>query len=266
MPAGRIEAVMARVRSVARLLPHGPFDVVRQFALFFAAYQGYSLVRGFADEPGVAATAFDNARGIISLERTLGLFVEPSVQAWSSGSGVLIDAASWMYINAQTTVTVGALVWIYLMRNQSFYFVRNMMMTAMIIALVGYILYPTAPPRFFPEWGFLDSVSEFTGVEPASDGVNAMFNPYAAVPSMHVAFALMIGWSLAQLVTNRVARTFWWAYPFLVSYVIVATGNHFVMDGILGAATAGLSALTARELARARPAVWRFGQPAVTSS
>jgi hypothetical protein len=258
--------MVTRLRSLARLLPHGPFDVVRQFALFFAAYYGYSLVRGFADEPGVAAAAFDNARGIISLEQTLGLFVEPSVQAWSSGSGLLIDGASWVYLNAQTTMTVGALVWIYLLRNQSFYFVRNMMMTAMIIALIGYILYPTAPPRFFPEWGFLDSVSEFTGVEPASDGVNAMFNPYAAVPSMHVAFALMIGWSLAQLVRNRVARTFWWAYPVIVSYVIVATGNHFVMDAILGAATAGLSALTARELARARPAVWRFGTRAAVSS
>jgi hypothetical protein len=260
---------MARLRPVARLfrlLPHGPFDVVRQFALFFAAYYAYSLVRGLADEPGVAATAFDNARGIISLERTLGLFVEPSVQTWSMGSGFLIDAASWVYINAQTTVTLAALGWIYLARNRSFYFVRNMMLTAMGIALIGYILYPTAPPRFFPEWGFVDAVSDFAGVEPSSDGVNAMFNPYAAVPSMHVAFALMIGWSLAQLVEPRFVRAFWWAYPALVSYVIVATGNHFVMDAVLGAATAGVSALTARELARARPAVWRFGQQAAVQS
>ena len=258
---------MARLRSAAKVLPHGPVDLVRQFALFFAAYYAYSLVRGLADEPGVAATAFDNARGIISLERTLGLFVEPSVQAWSMGSGFLIDASSWVYINAQTTVTLAALGWIYLARNRSFYFVRNMMLTAMVLALVGYILYPTAPPRFFPEWGFVDSVSDFVGVEPSSDGVNAMFNPYAAVPSMHVAFAMMIGWSLAQLVDSRVVRGFWWAYPFLVSYVIVATGNHFVMDAILGAATAGVSALTARELARARPTVWRFAaQPAAVHS
>lgn len=257
--------MLSRIRSLAGLLPHGPFDVARQFALFFAAYYGYSLVRGFADEPGVAVQAFDNARGIISLERTLNVFVEPSVQAWSSGSSLLIDAASWIYINAQTSVTVGALVWIYLFRNQSFYFVRNMMMAAMVLALVGYLVYPTAPPRFFPEWGFLDSVSEFTGVEPASDGVNAMFNPYAAIPSMHVAFALMIGWSLARLVRGRVARAFWWAYPVIVTYVIVATGNHFLMDAVLGAATSGMAALTARELARARPAVWRFGTRAAVS-
>ena len=245
--------------SLMRFLPHGPFDAARQIALFLAAYFGYALVRGFADEPGVAAAAFDNARGIIALEQTLNIFIEPSVQAWSSGSGLVMDAASWIYINAQTSVTVGALLWIYLFRNQSFYFVRNMMLAAMGVALVGYILFPTAPPRFFPEWGFLDSVSEFTGVEPASDGVNAMFNPYAAIPSMHVAFALMIGWSLAQLVRGRVARTFWWAYPVIVTYVIVATGNHFLLDAVLGAAATAVAVATARELARARPAVWRFG-------
>jgi hypothetical protein len=249
-----------KLQAILRLLPHGPFDAFRQVLLFYAAYHGYSIVRGLADDPGAASVAFDNARGIISLERTLGLFVEPSIQAWVSGSGVVIDAASWIYLNAQTSITLGALFFIYMWRNPSFYFVRNMMMVAMAIALVGYIVYPTAPPRFFPEWGFFDSVQDFAGVSDESS-VNELFNPYAAVPSMHVAFALMIGWSLARLVSNRVLRAFWWAYPVLVTFVIVATANHFVMDAILGALTAGLSALAAREMARARPAVWQFGPP-----
>ena len=258
--------MVTRARSVYRLLPHGPLDLARQIVLFWVAYYAYSLVRGIADDPGVAAQAFENARGIIGLEQTLGFFVEPSVQTWSMGSGLLIDGAAWLYLNAQTTVTLAALAWIYLFRNESFYFVRNMFMAAMVVALAGYLIYPTAPPRFFPEWGFSDSVSDFTGIPPTSDGVNAMFNPYAAVPSMHVAFALMIGWPLAKLVKSRYASAFWRAYPFLVTYVIVATGNHFVMDAILGAATAGLSALAARELARARPAAWQFGPRAAVSS
>ena len=174
--------------SFARLLPHGPFDVVRQIVLFFAAYYGYSLVRGLRRRPAASPRPRSRTRaGSSRSSRRSGIFVEPSVQAWATGSGFLIDGASWVYLNAQTTVTVGALVWIYLLRNQCFYFVRNMMLIAMGIALVGYILYPTAPPRFFPEWGFFDTVSDFTGVEPDSDGVNALFNPYAAVPSMHVA-------------------------------------------------------------------------------
>src|SRR5271166_1493402 len=114
--------------------------------------------------------------------------------------------ASWLYVNAQTSVTIAALVYLYLRQNRSFYFVRNMFMIAMAIALVGYTVFPTAPPRFMPEWGFIDSVSDFTGVHVshASASISALTNLYAAVPSMHVAFALMIGWPLARLARRRV--------------------------------------------------------------
>jgi hypothetical protein len=155
-------------------------------------------------------------------------------------------------------VTVGALVYLYLFHNKSFYFVRNMFVVAMGIALVGYTLMPTAPPRFFPEWGFVDSVSDFTGVKHDSSAVNALFNPYAAVPSMHVCFSLMIGIPLARLAKRRFARVAWALYPLLVTFVIVATGNHFLADAFLGALTAVFAAYAAAWLARARPSVWAF--------
>ena len=256
---------MHRVRALqARLLPHGWFDLVRQVLLFFLAYNGYRLVRGLADDPGVTAAAFDHARTLINIEQSLDLFVEPGVQAWSHGTGFLEDVASWLYINAQTSVTVGSLAFLYLFHNPSFYFVRNMFMVAMGIALVGYTVFPTAPPRFFPEWGFDDSVSNFVGVTHDS-GVNALFNPYAAVPSMHVCFALMIGIPLARLVKNRAGRMFWSVYPLLVVFVIVATGNHFLADAVLGALTAGASCYAALWLARARPAAWAFSPKRVTA-
>ena len=129
--------------------------------LFAAAYLAYCLVRGLVE--GDANAAFAHARDLISLELTLHIFVEPSIQAWASGSRMLMDFSSWMYVNAQTTITVGALVYLYLRHNRSFYFVRNMFMIGMFIALVGYTVFPTAPPRFLPEWGFIDSVSNFTG-------------------------------------------------------------------------------------------------------
>ena len=248
-----------------RLLPQGPLDAARQVLLFAAGYYAYSLVRGFADNPGAAQTAFDNARAVIDAEQALRVFVEPQIQAWAMSSGTLIDGLSWLYVNAQTSIVLGALAFIYLKRNDSFYFVRNMMLVAMAIALAGYVLYPTAPPRFFPEWGFFDSVSDFAGVEPDSATVDALFNPYAAIPSMHVAFALMIGGSLAKLVHRPVLRVLWWAYPVLVTFVIVATANHFLADALLGALVAALSAFAATELARTRPAVWHFGRtPAVS--
>jgi hypothetical protein len=252
---------MVRVRALqTRLMPHGWFDLVRQVLLFFIAYNGYRLVRGMADDPGVTAAAFEHARNLIGVERSLHIFIEPSVQAWATSTHFLADVASWLYLNAQTSVTLGALAFLYLFHNRSFYFVRNMFMVAMGIALIGYMLYPTAPPRFLPEWGFTDSVSQFTGVGHDNHTVDALFNPYAAVPSMHVCFSLMIGWPLSKLVKNRFGRVFWAIYPLIVVFVIVSTGNHFLSDAFLGAITAGLSAYAASWLARARPTVWAFTQ------
>jgi hypothetical protein len=260
----------ARLRTLqARLLPHGPLDVVRQVLLFMAAYQLYRLTRGLVNHPEAAAEAFSNARDLIGIERTLNIFVEPSVQTFTAGQQWLLDGASWMYINAQTSVTLSALAWLYLFRNQSFYFVRNMFLVAFGIALIGYSVFPTAPPRFFPEWGFFDAVSDFTGVPQDSVTINNLFNPYAAVPSMHVAFALMIGVPLAKLVRSRALKIFWATYPLLVVFVIVATANHFIADAVLGAAAAGIGALAARALARTRPRVWAFdpiGRIAVSPS
>jgi hypothetical protein len=168
-----------------------------------------------------------------------------------------MDIAGWLYVNCQFTITLAVLIFIYIRHNASFYFVRNMFMVAMGIALIGYIVYPTAPPRFFPEWGFFDAVSDFVGVD-HTDKVNTLFNPYAAVPSMHVCFALMIGIPLSRLVSFRPARVFWRVYPLLVTFVIVATANHFLADAFLGACTAGIAAYAAHRLAPARPAVWAF--------
>jgi hypothetical protein len=251
--------MVARVRSLEdRLLPHGWLDAIRQLTLFALAYFAYRLVRGFAE--GDAGAAFAHARDLIALERSLHLFVEPSVQAWASGSHFVILVASWLYVNAQGPITIAALLYLYLRHNDSFYFVRNMFMFAMGIALAAYLAFPTAPPRFLPEWGFTDTVANFTIVNDThtSASMSALFNPYAAVPSMHVAFALMIGWPLARLVHMRVARVLWLLYPFLMTFVIVVTANHFLVDALLGAMTAGVSAYAASWLGRARPAVWRF--------
>src|SRR3954453_3299461 len=204
----------ARARLLeARVLPQGWLDVVRQVSLFLSFYFAYRLLRGMVE--GHATAAFQHAREVISIERTLHLFVEPSVQAWASGSNLVMESASWLYVNAQTSVTIAALLYVYLRHNRSFYFVRNMLMIGMAIALVGYTVFPTAPPRFMPEWGFIDSVADMTGVHVshASGTMTALFNPYAAVPSMHVAFALMIGSPLAKLAQHSVVRVLWVLYP-----------------------------------------------------
>src|SRR4051794_38966548 len=252
-----------RLRRVSsRILPAGWVDLLRQIVLFCGAYWLYRLVRGQVD--GRVASAFENAREVIPLERSLHLFIEPSVHAWATGRESVIDFASWMYLNSHFTITTAALAWIYLRRNDSFYFVRNMFCVAMGIALVGYLVFPTAPPRFMPEWGFTDSVAHLTGVTD-SGSANALYNPFAAIPSMHVAFSLMIGFSMIGMTRRRWARALWALYPLLVTFVVVATANHWWFDAFLGALTAAAWAGGARgRRARARPGVGG-GRPPATA-
>jgi membrane-associated phospholipid phosphatase len=244
----------------ARVLPKGWRDLLRQIALFIGAFMLYNLVRGLVNGNGYKP--FGDAMKIINFERALHIFIEPSINAWASNVRWLMDGADWIYLNGHFLVTLGVLVFIYLRRNSSFYFVRNMFMIAMALALVGYWVYPTAPPRLFGEWGFTDDVSRFLygqlgWIDKGPAG--AFTNFYAAVPSMHVCFAVMVGVSMARLVKHRWAKVAWSLYPLLVTFVVVATANHYLTDVFLGAVTAAISALLAgRLLARARPDAWAF--------
>jgi membrane-associated phospholipid phosphatase len=245
----------------ARVLPRGWFDVVRQIGLFVGVYILYQLVRGLISYSN-PYKPFGDAMKIINLEQTLHVFVEPSIQAWALGKHWLMDAADWAYLYSHYAITGSVLIFIYLRRNDAFYFVRNMFMIAMLIALVGYAVFPTAPPALMPEWGFTDAISQFLGVPHVDSGsASAFVNVYAAVPSMHVCFATMTGWSMVRLVQRRVWKIFWALYPLWITFVVVATGNHYFTDVFLGALTAGTAALLAKQLlARARPDVWAFRQ------
>ena len=247
---------MARVLNrVSRILPRGPLDAVRQLLLFGGAYYLYRIVRGIVD--GEVTTAFSHARWIVNLERGWHLFFEPSVQSWTIGKGWLIHAADFTYVNAHFVITTAFLIWLYFFRNEAFYFVRNMFMVAMGLALILYVVFPTAPPRFMPEWGFTDTVSDFFG-QGASHSASVLYNPYAAMPSMHVAFALLIGVTGIRLIKWRPIKLFWALYPFFISFVVIVTANHFWLDAAVGGLVAAVSAYASAALARARPDAWAF--------
>lgn len=250
-------SVVDRVRRLpGELLPNGWVDAVRQISLFCGAYLLYQLVRGLINANDVARASW-NATKVIDLERTLHVFIEPSVQRWALNIHWLMDIATWAYLNVNYAVTGVVLLWIYLRRNESFYFLRNTYMIAMVIALVGYALYPTAPPRLMPEWGFTDVVQQVTGVTAEHGSTAALLNLYAAIPSMHVCFALLTGGPMSRFVKHRWARALWLVYPVFITFVVISTGNHYVTDVVLGGFTAGISTLLAKQLlARARPDAW----------
>ncbi len=246
------------VSYLGEFLPKGYPDALRQVGLFVLADLCYETVRGIAE--GQRSVAFANGREIIDLERSTGTFFEPGFQSWHLGERWLVDIANFMYMNSHFVLTTAFLVWLYIKRNDSFYFVRNMFMVAMGLALIGYTIYPTAPPRLFMEFGFVDTINDFSQVNHDSALVKLFVNPYAAVPSMHCAFALMISVPGVMLSRHLWAKAFWAVYPLIVLWVVVVTANHYWVDAAIGWMVAGVAALVAqRLLARARPAAWSFG-------
>jgi membrane-associated phospholipid phosphatase len=246
--------------SVARLrrfnfLPRGPLDLLVQLLLLAAAYWVWRHARGAVD--GSFGLSFSHADDLVDAERSLGLLIEPSVQHWAVGAGWPADFARWGYANLHFKGSCLMLAILYLRYRGSFGFVRNAVFAAMAISVIGYALFPTAPPRFLPELG-LDPSSSVTGNNPLlSNPGDALFNPFAAVPSMHVGLSVILACSLALLVRQPVLRGLLFAYPLLMTFVVVASGNHFWLDAVFGLMTAALAAGAALLLARLNPD-WSF--------
>jgi membrane-associated phospholipid phosphatase len=238
-------------------LPQGWGDAGRQLAILVGVDVAYELVRGIAD--GQRAEAIAHGRAVIDLERSTHTLFEPGLQAFFLPAHWLIDLANQLYLNAQFSIALGFLVWLYLFRNESYYFVRNMFVVSMAIALVGYTLYPTAPPRMFPEHGFVDTIVDFSNVNHDSSLAKIFINPYAAVPSMHCAFALMIGATGYKVCRRWLSRALWAAWPLVIAWVVIVTANHYWLDVALGWGVAITSAIAAQWLlARARPHAWAW--------
>ena len=253
----RNNTTVRRIGSSFPRLPNGWVDAVRQLGLFVGAELCYETVRGVAE--GRNVEAFSNAASIINFERSTGTFFEPALQSSLIDERWLIDTANFLYVNSHFVVTTAFLIWLYFYRNPNFYFVRNMFMVAMALALVGYLLVPTAPPRLVPSVGFVDTIATYSQVKHDSAMVSMFINPFAAVPSMHVCFSLLVGIPAAMLVKRRVFSVLWLLYPVMVFFVVLVTGNHFWVDAAAGATVALASGLTANLiLARARPRAWAW--------
>jgi membrane-associated phospholipid phosphatase len=250
--------------AISAKLPQGWGDAGRQIAILVGVDVAYELARGVADSQRAVAIA--HGQQVIDFERSLHSLFEPSFQAFFLPSRAVIDVANQLYLNAQFSIALGFLVWLYLFRNESYYFVRNMFVVAMGLALVGYTLFPTAPPRMFPEHGFVDTITDFSEVNHDSALAKIFINPYAAVPSMHCAFAVMIGGTGVMVCRHWWSKAWWAFWPILIAWVVIVTANHYWVDAVLGWMVALTAAAVAHgALARARPDAWSWRRPAAVS-
>jgi hypothetical protein len=215
-------------------------------------YGLYELVRGTGDAS--PAVARDHTSDIVALERALHVFGERTVQEWSHALPYLPALLGLAYMSLHFGATTFALRWVYRERREAFPLVRTTLIASTALALVGYVVYPAAPPRL-AQLGFSDTVSAHTKVNLSSDLLGSLYNPFAAVPSLHFGYAAIVGAVLFTLARRRWVRILGVGYPAFMLFDIVATGNHFFFDAAAGGAVVLIGFAIARAVVREpRPA------------
>jgi hypothetical protein len=202
-----------------------------EVATLAGLYGIYEIVRGQGD--ATLPTARGHTDEIVALERHLHIFGERAVQHAAHalpGLPTLLGAA---YIALHFVGTAVFLVWLHRRHREHFPLVRNTLVAATGIALAIYLLYPVAPPRL-AGLGFVDTVTHSAGINLSSDALGSLYNPFAAVPSLHFGYALLVGIGVARIARGRIAQVIGWSYPGVMLLVIVATGNHFFFDALAG--------------------------------
>ena len=224
-----------------------------QVGVFLLAYLLYSAARWVTI--GELDVAQANADWIMDLEHELGVATEASVQGTLTGTWVLW-LLNHLYLAAQLVVLPGSLIFLYRRSRPLYLRLRNTILATWVISIPVYAAFPVAPPRL-ADSGLIDTITSQTGFSLDSSLTTSFYNELAAVPSLHVGFAVVVGMALAAAVRNPVAKGLWLMWGPIIGLAVVATGNHYVFDIAAGvvAAAAGyaLGAVTSRTTFR-RPA------------
>lgn len=236
--------VTSAVVERSRRLPRGWAHLALQFVIWMGFYFAYQVARGAADRS--VADAFQNGEWVLRTERGLGTLFEPAVQRVVDTSSILVTLTSYTYWLSQFAVVGLTLLWVYFRHQESFARFRNWLIAANLVGLVGYVLVPTAPPRMFPEWGFVDTLGQFSSVNHDSGLIALAANPYAAMPSLHSMDALIVGIVMFGLVRSRIAKALWLLWPVWVGFAVISTGNHYWLDVVAGFALAVATGFTLR--------------------
>ena len=222
-----------------------PHSGAREIAGLAALYGVYEVIRGAGGENVQAALR--NTADIVAVEQKLGIYVERSVQGAFEVIPFAPSLLGLAYMLLHFVGTAVALVWVHRRPPDRFPLVRTTFVVATALALVGYVFFPAAPPRL-AELGFSDTVSASTGLDLSSDLLGALYTPFAAVPSLHFGYALIVGGVLASIGGRRWVRAIGVAYPLAMLLIIVATGNHFIVDAALGGLVVVVGWLAARAI------------------
>ena len=209
---------------------------LRELLLIAVVYSMYDASRFIVE--GHQSSALQHAIGVLNLEKMLDIGWEQTLNAWVSAHAFLAVPADYMYATLHYLVTPIVLIWMWRSHREAYPRARTSLMVATIIGLIGFALLPVAPPRMLP--GFVDTMAQYARTgwwstdASAPRGVGSFTNQFAAMPSLHVGWALWCGWQMVRHGKHLITRVSGIVYPALITVVVIATGNHYLLDAIAG--------------------------------
>ena len=226
-----------------------------ELPLILLVYAVYSAGRLLAR--GDVTTAVDHGLEILRIEKVFYLNAEhPLNRLFTREPWIGIPADFW-YASLHYMVTPAVLVWIFRSRTVRYRAARTWLLTSTFIGLIGFTLLPTCPPRLLAaSHGFVDTMAQYSdygwwgGEASAPRGLGGMTNQYAAMPSLHVGWALWCGVMLWRYGGTRLAKVAGVAYPLITTIVVMGTANHYFLDALAGAAVMGVGLLLTRPVLR----------------
>jgi hypothetical protein len=221
-----------------RMLHHREPRWWQEIAITGFCYWIYSEIRNLVPEQ--ETIALRHGRAVQSLQERLHLDFELSVNRFVARNEWLAQVMNYYYATLHFVITIGVLVWLYRMHPRIYRGARTVLFATSVIALAGFYLYPLAPPRLLPQYGYIDTLLKFhTWGSLADPKVAEHSNQFAAMPSLHIGWALWCGVSIFLCASRMWVRAIGLLYPLFTLMVIVGTANHFVIDAVAGAMVFG---------------------------
>ncbi|MXW98390.1 MAG: phosphatase PAP2 family protein [Acidimicrobiaceae bacterium] len=217
--------------------------ILREFAIGALCIGGYFGVRRLVWNERGRHRAARNADRVVALEERLGLRIEPGVQRAALRHQRLVDMLNVGYAVGNLTISVGWLILLHHRRSPVFVRERRAVVAAYVGALPVFLAFPAAPPRNRDDQ--VDTLLD-RGIDLEHRMLVKLYNPIAAMPSHHVAFAVVTGFGMARFARSPLTRAVGTVYPAAVATVVVATGNHYTLDVIAGAALGALARIVTR--------------------
>jgi len=215
------------------------FSRRREVAIGLGVYAAYLAVRQVKLRRGARAEAERNARRVVALEEGLGIHVEPALQRALLPRRRLVAVLNVAYVTLNVALTVGWLMTLFRRRDPAFHRLRRAAVLTTLGAQPVFVLFPLAPPR--TQDGFVDTIESVSGLDLDRGLVAELYDPIAAMPSIHVAFAVVTAAGLRDAGRSPWMRRLAPGYPPAVALVVFATANHYVLDAVAGWALARLA-------------------------